>query len=265
MKNIDLLSSSLNYIEANLCENISTGAIARKCACSRSTLEKLFRYVYSLSVHDYIVRRRMMKAAEMLSSDPKATVLDVAVECGYSSNEAFTRAFRKVWNENPSSFRGRQHSELSPKFTAPILQGDEYIMTRKSYDITQLYDLFRERQDCWFVCSDIKALIPINNISNKAGDLAIITALERMNSAAGENDIAFRIGGDEFCMLTASSDETYADEIIRKIEALNGETFSFEGRDIPLSLFVTKTKASLRTPKYDELFTELHNAIKNCK
>ena len=138
-------------------------------------------------------------------------------------------------------------------------------MTRKSYDITQLYDLFREREDCWFVCSDIKGLIPINNISNKAGDIAIIETLNRMMKAAGEDDIVFRIGGDEFCMLTASSDDEYADGIISRLEAMNGDTFCYEGQEIPLSIFLTKTKAQLHTPKYDELFTELHNAIRNSR
>ncbi len=265
MKNIEILIESIELIENELSEEIPTSVIAERCSCSRSTLEKLFRHVYELSVHDYVTRRRMMKAAEMLSSNRDITVLEAAVECGYSSNEAFTRAFRRAWNVNPSEFRGRKYPMLFPKLAAPIIEGDEYIMTRKSYDITQLYDLFRERQNCWFICCDIKGLIPINNISNKAGDLAIITSLERMSEAAGENDIVFRIGGDEFCMLTDSEDEAAADAIIRKIADMNGRTFCYEGQDIPLELYTCKTKASLRTPKYDELFTELHNAVRSSK
>ena len=46
MENIMLLADSLKLIEDTLGENLSTDEIASRCACSRSTLEKLFRYVY---------------------------------------------------------------------------------------------------------------------------------------------------------------------------------------------------------------------------
>ncbi len=136
-------------------------------------------------------------------------------------------------------------------------------MTRKPFDITELYDLFRSRENCWFVCCDICKLIPINEISSQAGDLAILTAMQRMQDAAGENDIVFRIGGDEFCMLTDSPDEAYADAVMAKIAAQNGQIFQWRDREIPLSLYITKTKASLHTPRYDALFTDLHNAIRD--
>lgn len=264
MKNIELLTDSLVFIENNLGEDIRTENIAKMCFCSRSKLEKLFRYVYGQSVHDYIIRRRMMRAADLMERCPDMTILDVAVECGYSSNEAFTRAFRSVWQENPSEFRGSRRSELFPKLTSAIITGDDYIMTRKKFDISELYELFKERKNCWFVHCDIKELDPINKISRKAGDCAIITAIKRMDEAAGENDIVFRIGGDEFCMITASEDEAYAESIVTRIKSRNGELISCDGKDYPLSLHVGKMLYT-HPLKYDELFTELHNAIRYSK
>jgi len=81
---------------------------------------------------------------------------------------------------------------------------------RKYVDISELYDLFQERKDCYFVCCDIKWMIQINEVSRKAGDLSILETLHRMNEAAGEDDVVFRIGGDEFCMLTCSTEKEYA-------------------------------------------------------
>ena len=265
MQNPELLADSLCYIESHLTEPLHTEQIAAACACSKSTLEKLFRYVYNLPVHDYIIRRRMTHAAALLQSRPDMTVLDIALECGYSSNEAFTRTFRSVWHRNPSQMRKAPSPALYPRLTLPPAEGDDYIMTRKPFDITQLYDLFRSREDCWFICCDICNLIPINEISNLAGDLAIVTALERMQNAAGEDDIVFRIGGDEFCMLTSHTEEDYADAVMQKIESQNGKPFCWEGREIPLSLYITKTKVPLHTPRYDDLFTDLHNAIRDAR
>ncbi len=66
------------------------------------------------------------------------------------------------------------------------------------------------------MCCDIKSLVPINEISHKAGDLAILESMKRMSDAAGEDDYVFRIGGDEFALLTASTDAAYAKQIADK-------------------------------------------------
>lgn len=265
MNNISLLVNSLDYIEAHLKDNIKTIDIANACYCSKSTLEKLFHYVYFISVHDYIVRRRMMLAGRLLTEQPELSILSVAVEYGYNSHEAFSRAFKEIWNCNPSEFRNRKFSELFPKLRAPIKEGDIYVMGRRNVDISQLYDLFCERRDCYFICCDIKNMININNISLKAGDLAILESMRRMEAAAGEEDIVFRIGGDEFCMLTASTSQSYAENVADQIRSHNEETFAYENQQVPLSLYSTATKVSSPHIKYSDLFTELHLAIKDAK
>lgn len=264
MQDLQMLAVSLSYIEEHLCDEMKTADIAKICACSKSTLEKMFHYVYHISVHEYIIRRRMMKAAKMLNDNPDCSILDVALEYGYNSNEAFSRAFKKVWNRNPSEFRGCGMPEIFPRYAPPDQKGDDYFMRRK-VDISQLYDLFCERKNCWFVCCDIKSLIPINEISRKAGDLAILTSMQRMYDVAGEEDIVFRIGGDEFCILTNSEDGAYADSLVSLILDKNGECISFEGQDIPLNLYSMKTKFTGKHLKYDELFAQLHVQIRECK
>ena len=57
---------------------------------------------------------------------------------------------------------------------------------RKPVDISELYDLFLEWKDCYFICCDIKGLVPINEISYKAGDLAILETVRRMEKCAGD-------------------------------------------------------------------------------
>jgi len=54
-----LLVEALEFIEDHLRENLKTEEIADKCCCSKSTLEKMFRCVNRISVHEYIIRRRM--------------------------------------------------------------------------------------------------------------------------------------------------------------------------------------------------------------
>lgn len=266
MNNMDLLSISLAYMEDHLCEDIKTEDVARECYCSKSTLEKLFRCVEHISVHDYIVRRRMMKAARMMMERQDMALLDIALMYGYSTNESFTRAFKQVWNCKPSEFRkNSRFSELFPRINAPLEDGDEYMRDRRHVDISELYDLFRNRQDCYFVCCDIKHMMDINEISRKAGDLSIIEEMRRMEECSGPEDIVFRIGGDEFALLTNSNDKAYAEEIAEKIRALNGSTYAYEDQQIPLNLHVSVARFQNSPLRYSELFTSLHEAIKESK
>ncbi len=264
MQHIELLMTVLEYIEVHLRDELKTKEIAAACFCSKSTLEKLFRSVYNISVHEYIVRRRMMLAARALSTQPEIPILDIAIEYSYSTHESFARAFEQIWNCRPSEFRTAKFTELFPRFIAPPQKGDNYIMQRRHVDISELYDLFQERKDCFFVLCDIQLLMAINEISRKAGDLAILEQMRRMTAASGEDDIVFRIGGDEFCILTCSSDISYAEQIAGKIRSMNNQTFSYEDQNIPLTIHVS-TVSLRECNRYEEVFAGLHNAIKESK
>ena len=107
MGNMELLASALEYVETHLEEDVRTEDVAKACFCAKSTLEKLFRCVMNISVHDYMVRRRMMKAAKLLHGNPEVNVLSVALQFGYSTNESFTRAFRFGTATRPNSAQSR--------------------------------------------------------------------------------------------------------------------------------------------------------------
>lgn len=261
MRRVELLLTSLEYIEEHLRDDIRTEDVAAACFCSKSTLEKMFRCVNRISVHDYIVRRRMMQAAKLLAGSPERTILDIALEYGYSTHESFARAFRQVWNCKPSEFRKMKY-ELYPRLRIPTENGGQYNMGNRHVDISELYDLFQERKDCYFVCCDIKELMRINEISHKTGDLAIIEAMERMSAAAGEGDVVFRIGGDEFCILTDSREKSYAENIAEALRARNGETFSGEDGEVALSLHTMAVRLEQKRVCYDELYTGLHEAMR---
>lgn len=264
MQNIELLMAALEYIERHLRDEIKTEDVAAVCFCSKSTLEKLFRRVHGISVHDYIVRRRMMLSAKKLSKNPEMPILDIALEYGYSTHESFARAFKQIWNCKPSEFRKKKFTELFPKLNVPTGKGDSYIMQRRHVDISELYDLFQDRRDCYFVLCDIKHMVSINEISRKAGDLAILEQMRRMTAAAGEEDITFRIGGDEFCILTSSNQASYAGLIADKIRAMNNQTFICQNQEIPLILHVAIVSLK-ECCRYEEVFAGLHNAIKESK
>ncbi len=267
MENLILITSALEFIEDNLTEDIKTDDIAKGLYCSKSSIEKLFRFVTNISIRDYIIRRRMSKAARDLVTYSDASLLDIAFKYGYSSNEAFTRAFRNVWYVTPSEYRKNPvRFELFPALKLePELMEDENMKSKKKIDISELYDYIKERRDCYFIGVDIKSLVPINEIAREAGDIAILTALNRLETASGDEDIVFRIGGDEFVALTNSKDKEYAEKIVNEILSHNGETIRYKETDIPLALYATSFTIETNTIKYAELFSKMQCRIDDMK
>lgn len=138
-------------------------------------------------------------------------------------------------------------------------EGEELI--RKSPDISELYELFRQRRSCYFVCCDVAHLVPINEISTKAGDIAILEAMRRMEAEAGEEDMVFRIGGDEFAILTKSEDSFYVEEIAERIRRRNGECFEYEGKQIPLALHIAVARFGEGSIGQSQIYQKLLNVI----
>lgn len=268
MAQVEVLVHALNYIEEHIGSALKTEDIAKACFCSKATLEKLFRCINDISVHDYITKRRMTIAGKMLVKNPEMRILDVALAVGFSGNEAFTRAFYQVWYCTPSDFRKqKQDTELFPKYVGytSVGNGEGQMGRRKNVDISELYDLFSSRKGCYFISADIKNLMVINDISRKAGDLAILECLKRLNQIAGEEDYVFRIGGDEFVILTNTIEENEVKEKIEKLLTMNGGKIQHEGQEIEVNLHVGILKLADKSVRYRDLFEELHQSIMNSK
>ena len=122
LKDLCILNDALNYIEDNLCGELSQAEIAAVCCCSLSALQKLFRYAFNISVGDYITRRRLTCCArELVGTD--RSVLDIALDHGYSSPEAFTRAFSRMWeSRRPLSVRSAALRDFSRSWSPVITE-----------------------------------------------------------------------------------------------------------------------------------------------
>lgn len=265
VNNFFILSDALDYIESNLKSEISQQEIADHCRCSLSSLQKMFRYALHIGVSDYVTRRRLTCCARELISTSKSA-LDIAMDWGYNSPEVFTRAFSRVWGESPASFRkNRRFSGLFPKFELGEKEVSDMTKLHRKYVISELYDYLTANRNAYLIAFDIKHLVPINEISTKAGDIAIRDSLKRIEEAAEENMLLFRIGGDEFVLATGSADPAVADAIMERVLSKNEEAFEWEGRQIPLALYAVKFLIPDRSIRYGELFTEIHQTLNSAK
>ena len=98
---------ALWIIERNSTQPLTLDGIAAACAVSRSHLAHAFGTATGLSVMQYVRARRLSDAARALASGAPH-ILTVALDAGYNSHEAFTRAFRDRFEETPETVRDRR-------------------------------------------------------------------------------------------------------------------------------------------------------------
>jgi AraC family transcriptional regulator len=104
---MSLPDKALWVIERNSTQPLTLDGIAAACGVSRSQLAHAFGAATGLSVMQYVRARRLTAAARALAAGAP-DILPIALEAGYGSHEAFTRAFRDRFQQTPESVRERR-------------------------------------------------------------------------------------------------------------------------------------------------------------
>ncbi len=101
----ELLNHTLSWIEQHLNESLTLDAIAARAGFSSYHFSRLFTARMGHSVMSHVRGRRLVKAAQRLLADPDLKLIDLAFDCGFESQEAFTRAFKRTFGVAPGRFR----------------------------------------------------------------------------------------------------------------------------------------------------------------
>ncbi len=96
------IQQAIQYIEANLTEQLEIEDIAAEAYVSCFHFQRIFHVLCGISVGEYIRNRRLSLAAQELSATD-AKVIDVALRYGYDSPDSFTKAFTRFHGMSPSS------------------------------------------------------------------------------------------------------------------------------------------------------------------
>lgn len=91
-------------IRAQQDEALALRALAQKLGYSEYYTSRKFRELSGMTLRDYLRLRRLAFALRDVR-DTDASILDIAVKYGFSSNEAFTHAFKKAYGVSPSAYR----------------------------------------------------------------------------------------------------------------------------------------------------------------
>ena len=135
------MQKAIDYIEANLTEEIDYEKVAAESFSSSYHFQRVFSILCGYTLGEYIRLRRLSLAGVELANG-KDKVIDIALKYGYDSPDSFAKAFQKFHGITPSQARAdgntlKSFSRLSIKISLEggstmnyrIEEKDEMILT----------------------------------------------------------------------------------------------------------------------------------------
>ena len=109
-------------VHAKMEDELSLDEMAQSVGLSTAHFARMFRKSTGETPHQFVLRQRLERAKAMLRSSD-ARVLDVAVACGFKTQQHFAQVFRDVWGVSPTEYR----QDLVG--SQPELHADELLVT----------------------------------------------------------------------------------------------------------------------------------------
>lgn len=99
------IERAIEYICAHLGEELSLDRLSAVAGFSKFHFHRQFSAFTGLGVAQFVRLMRLKRAAYQLAFDPGRSVIEIALDAGFSAPESFARAFKDVQGQSPSEFR----------------------------------------------------------------------------------------------------------------------------------------------------------------
>lgn len=100
-----LLRRAQDFMNAHLATDLTLEEVARQVGVSPRHFARAFRQSVGLPPHQWLLRRRIDRARELLASGD-SPLAEVAVRCGFADQSHFTSTFRRATGTTPGRYRG---------------------------------------------------------------------------------------------------------------------------------------------------------------
>ncbi|MGF1499975.1 MAG: helix-turn-helix domain-containing protein [Elainellaceae cyanobacterium] len=104
------LRQALDYIQANLGQNIKLEDVATFLGMSQYYFCHLFRKSMGITPHKYIIQQRVERAKTLLLQFNQQTIADIALKCGFANHSHLCLHFRQLTGTTPRAYQ-RQSSK----------------------------------------------------------------------------------------------------------------------------------------------------------
>ncbi len=98
------LQQVLDYIDSHLDQNLKLETLAQLLDMSHFHFSRLFKQSTGSSPHHYLIQQRIERAKQLLKQTDQP-IIDIALECGFSSHSHLTKHFRHLTGLTPKVYR----------------------------------------------------------------------------------------------------------------------------------------------------------------
>ncbi|MDR0932442.1 MAG: helix-turn-helix domain-containing protein [Victivallales bacterium] len=99
------LGTVVTFMEQHQAESLTIKELADRAAMSPATLNRAFRRAVGKSPLNYLNELRIANAEQLLLANPALSIAEIALRCGFSDSNYFSRLFKKRTNRTPRAFR----------------------------------------------------------------------------------------------------------------------------------------------------------------
>jgi len=114
------LRRARDHADRHYAEDLDLDALAAEARLSKYHFLRLFRTTYGVTPAEYVSRRRIERAQDLLRST-NLTVTEVCHAVGFTSLGSFSSRFRAVVGETPSSFQARYAASGGPHIPGCVI------------------------------------------------------------------------------------------------------------------------------------------------
>ena len=115
------VAQAQRHIAAELDAPVDVVQLAGIARMSVRQLERVFTRLIGETPSAHARRLRIERAATRLRSS-RASILEIAIEAGFASHEAFTRVFGQRFGVTPAAYRKQQRASTQPRVRAQLWQ-----------------------------------------------------------------------------------------------------------------------------------------------
>ncbi|KJY95486.1 AraC family transcriptional regulator [Pseudoalteromonas piscicida] len=99
------ISLVCDYINQHLDDELTVSLLSDVAALSKFHFHRVFVAFLGVNVGKYILLARLKRASFRLAFERDIKIIDIALEAKFDSAEAFSRAFKRTFEQSPSQFR----------------------------------------------------------------------------------------------------------------------------------------------------------------
>jgi|GEM_PF-5419334 len=103
------------------------GDLAQETGISKYHFHRLFLIMFGVNIYEYIILLRLRSAAKKLKYSAD-NITTIALDCGYSSSQSFSKAFKAYFDQTPSEFRIRPDIKRFTNISRKLLNVESVAM-----------------------------------------------------------------------------------------------------------------------------------------